>query len=340
MVSLREVALRAGVSPSTASIALRGDKRVKTDTRERVIEIAHALGYVPNGSARDLKRKSKQIIGVLLHDLGGPFYSEVLRGIQHRMHDSGFTPIVGCSAPGNHGALTRLLLEQRVDGAIVLDPLVDKEALIRIARRGLPIVVLDREISESGIYSVMANHEQGAYHATQYLLEEGFRSIAFISGPDDSTHSKARLAGFCRALAQTRQRGVCAGIYAGNFTEDSGCEIAYQIMRDQGRHRVDAVFAANDEMALGVMKAFADVGVVIGQEVAVMGFDDILIAQYARPALTTVRQPMYDIGYHAADLICRALVQDRSSLPTEAVVFPMQLVVRESTKKTTFEGGI
>lgn len=329
MASLKDVAVHAGVSVSTASLALREDPAVKELTRQRIRRVADELGYRPNGIARDLKVKKTDMIAVLLHDLGGPFYSELLRGVQDRSHQRGFTAIVACSAKGKSSAMTRLLRENRVAGAIVLDPVIDESEISSAASEDLPIVVLDRDIHAPHVYAVSADHEGGAYKATRHLLDNGYRRIGFLGGPEDSFHSRMRFDGYRRALVEAGVAFdgdlVCYGL----FTEDSGYDAGFRMFA-KGRHP-DAVFAANDEMAIGLLRSLEEQGLRVPGDVALVGFDDIRLTQYVSPALTTVRQPMYQLGSDAVEQLFQIM---SGHAKVDSVTLSTELVIRHSSGVT------
>lgn len=323
--SLKDVAERAGVSVSTASIALRQDPRVREETRRRIAQAAEELGYRPNGIARDLKTRRTGMIAILLHSLGGPFFSELVRGIEDAAHVSDFMPIVSSSGKDD-SALRRFLLEKRVDGAIILNSNIDEEILQTVASESMPIVVLDRSIHLEHACTVTCDHRAGARRATLHLMETGHPDVAFISGPADSYHGRLRHDGYVDAHASVGRTVDGRMIYHGTFTESSGYDIARQMVADGGVPQ--AIFAANDEMAIGALRAFGELCVRVPQDVAIVGFDDIRLANYVTPSLSTVRQPMYDLGVTAANTLLRMLKGERGFAPDQ---LQTELIVRQSS---------
>ncbi|MCY0869674.1 MAG: LacI family DNA-binding transcriptional regulator, partial [Firmicutes bacterium] len=326
VATIKDVARLAGVSISTVSIALQDDPRVRDTTRQRILAAVSELGYRPNGIARDLKQQRTNTIALFLHDMGGPFYSELVRGVQHAALAEGFSPIVACSSGGVGGDLERLLIEGRVDGAMVLDDAIHESFLRRAAGPQLPIVVLDREIDAEHVYAVTSDHEGGAHAATAHLIAQGCQRIAFISGPKGSIHSLLRQRGYSRALAEA---GIAIDprlVYAGDFTEASGYEVAAGILGEDTLP--DAIFAANDEMALGVLKAASESGLQVPADFLLVGFDDIRLTQYTVPTLTTVHQQMFEIGVVGTQTLIAAL---RGQDPLCQQVLATELMVRDST---------
>ncbi len=328
MVTIKDVARLAGVSIATTSMALNNQARVKESTRNKVLEAAAALQYRPNGLARDLKVQRTELIGVLLHDLGGPFYSELLRGIQDVADSNGYTAIVVRSAGGKGTAIDRFLFESRVDGAIVLDPHIDDQTIRKVASRNLPVVLLDREIQVPYVYRVNANHEEGAYTATRHLISMGLKDIAYIGGPADSAHNILRFKGYQRALAEYHIPVPTRLTFHGGFTEKGGYTAAYTMIAQ--KLIPEGIIAANDEMAIGVLGAFKNLGIRVPEDVALVGFDDIRLAQYVTPSLTTVSQPMYELGTVATHILFRALQGEEE---IEPITLPTEIVIRQSSMK-------
>jgi LacI family transcriptional regulator len=326
VATIKDVARLAGVSISTVSIALQDDPRVRDTTRQRILAAVRELGYRPNGIARDLKQQRTNTIAVFLHDLGGPFYSELLSGVQHAALEEGVSPIIACSSGGVGGDLERLIMEGRVDGAMVLDDAIQESFLRRAAGAHLPIVVLDREIVADYVYAVTSDHEGGAHAATVHLIDRGCRRIAFISGPGRSIHSLLRQQGYKRALNEAGLHIDPGLVYAGDFTETSGFDVASTILGSDPLP--DAIFAANDEMALGTLRAAAERGLRIPDDFLLVGFDDIRLTQYTLPTLTTVHQQMFEIGVVGTQTLIAAL---RGQTPLRQQVLATELIVRGST---------
>lgn len=330
MATIRDVARGAAVSVSTVSLAFSQPHRVAEDTRLRVQKAAQDLGYRPNGTARDLRNRKTNTIGVLLHNLSGPFYSELIRGVEEVADALGFTTIAaGCSPNKGQGSI-RLLHEARLDGAIVLDPSIESPELLRYADKSLPVVVLDRSLSRDFqspyITAVAADHELGGYLAGQHLIAQGHRRFGFIAGPVDSEDSRLRHMGFYRALHAADVDTVTIPVVHSDFTEPGGMR-AMTALLDKG-WGLDAVFAANDEMAIGALHVLEERQINVPETVAVMGFDDIRLARYVTPSLSTIHQPMYELGQAAMRTLQKALSGD-TEIPV--AVLPVTLVARAST---------
>lgn len=334
MATLKDVAKLAGVSIGTASSALNRYAGVKDSTRKKVLEAASLLNYRPNGAARDLKTQKTDTIAVFLHDLAGPFYSELIRGIQDVADEYEYATIASRGGKGRNTTWTRLLLEGRVDGAIVLDPTVPDEVIRSTVGPTLPIVLLDRILDTPYCLYVAADHEGGAYQVTRHLLETGMRRVAFVSGPADSHDSNLRFKGYQRALKEFGIETDHGLIFHGDFTERSGELVARAML--SCNELPEGVFAANDEMALGIIHGCESSEIRVPDQMAVVGFDDITVASYINPALTTVRQPMYELGGAAARNLFRAIRGDKDIPP---VILPTQLILRDSSRFYARGGG-
>ncbi|WDL96094.1 LacI family DNA-binding transcriptional regulator [Alicyclobacillus sp. ALC3] len=334
MSTIKDVAKAANVSLSTVSLALRSDPKVKESTRRRVLEVARELQYRPNGIARDLKTRKTDTICILLHDLGGPFYSELIRGVQEVAKSSGYNTIASGSLGGRNGSAVKLLSERRVDGAIVLAPDVEDEVIVQAAGEDLPIVVLDRELTGDFVYSVRVDNEQGGYQVTRHLLEMGNRRIVFVGGPADSFDAELRYRGYAKAMGEFSALVSKRFDYNGQFTEQGGYTVG-KVLGAQPE-LPDAIFASNDEMALGILRAFEEKGIRVPDDVALAGFDNIRIAEYVRPPLTTVQQPMYEMGAVAAQLLLQAL---SGSKALGSVRLATNLVARQSSQRHVSQGN-
>lgn len=304
MVTIKDVAKHAGVALSTASYALSGSDKVSPKTREVVLQAAKELNYQKNGFAMDLKRKSTKTILLILSDLSGPYYSELIRGTQEVTLSNGFDLIACSSVGGADSTAYKFLQERRVDGAIVLDPNISEHLLRESAREGCPIVVMDRYVEGDFIMNVAADNVQGGYEATRYLIGQGHRDIAWIGGPSNSLGSQHRKEGYLKAL---QEEGIVntKWMLVGNFTEEGGYHSTKVLLMQE--ERPTAIFYGNDEMAIGGYKALREFGLSVPEDVSIVGFDDIQVAEYLSPPLTTVRQPKYEMGTMAAHLVFQAM---------------------------------
>ncbi|CAM3391144.1 MULTISPECIES: LacI family DNA-binding transcriptional regulator [Saccharibacillus] len=301
MVSIKDIAKKAGVSISTVSYALNGSSKVTDETSSRILAIAEELHYVPNAAARTLKKRESRIIGVFLTDFRGDVYGDLLDGVKRVLNREGYDMIV-CSGMQSH----RMLPERMIDGAIILDSGFGSEEILRYADRGHRIVVLDRELIHPNINRVLLDNQAGAEAAMNHLLERGHRNLYVVTGPEDSYDSNQRLAAV-RQMAEARPDVRLTEIRS-NF-EKQGGEVAARQIVDEYEGPV-AVFCLNDEMAVGISNALNGTELKIGEQVHLIGFDNIELAKYLQPRLATVDYSRPKWGAAAAEHLLNILSGD------------------------------
>lgn len=328
MATIKDVAKLAGVAVSTASYALNNSDKISLATKQRVEEAAKTLNYQKNGFASDLKREKTNTIALILSDLSGPYYSELIKGVQDVATSNGYDLIACSSIGGRQSTAFKFLREKRVDGAIILAHNIDDEIAIESAREGFPLVFLDRKLENDNIYEVEVDNEDGGFMATEYLIKQGNKEIAYVSGPSNSFDSYQRFTGYTRAL---QHYGMCFHSkwkISGDFTREGGYRATKLLIAQ--KKLPEAIFYANDEMAIGALEAFAENGINVPGDVSIIGFDDIDISEYVSPPLTTISQPKYEVGALAVHLIFQVLegehVDHHYKLHTK-------LVERNSVKK-------
>ncbi|RCX18566.1 LacI family transcriptional regulator [Fontibacillus phaseoli] len=332
MATIKDVAKLAGVALSTASYALSGDSKVSAKTREKVLEAARQLNYHKNGFAMDLKRSRTNTIALILTDLSGPFYSELIRSVQDVALSNGYDLVACSSMGGRESTAVKYLREKRVDGAIVLAQNISDEILLNAAGSGFPIIAMDRLTTGEGLISVVVDGELGGYKATRHLIDKGHRSIAYISGPTNSYDNSVRYQGYLRAMHEAGLEEKAKWRLTGNFVRDGGYK-ATKMMLMQGEIP-SAVFYGNDEMAIGGIKAMKEDGFSVPDDISVIGFDDIQLAEYVQTPLTTIRQPMYDSGSLAGHLLFQLLNNEQVN---DSYKLKVELIERQSVKTVAAE---
>lgn len=329
--TIRDVARRADVSVASVSRVLTGAGPVTDVTRKKVLDAVEALQYVPHSGARSLSTSKTHTIGVILPDLYGDFFSELIRGMDVAARALGYHLIVSSSHDDAEEASAAIRsMRGRVDGLIVLSPHLDAANLAASLAGRLPILLMNGG-AEVGRPSIVVDNHGAAVQAVEHLIATGRRRIAHISGPQGNLEAEARLAGYLEAMAAA---GLETTVLDGEFTQASGHAAGDRLVAMP--ERPDAVFAANDIMAVGAMLALQEAGVRVPEDVAMVGFDDVPIAGLVRPGLTTLRIKIAETGRNALERLVR-LINAAGEVAADAaceVVRP-ELVVRPSSDPAT-----
>ncbi|HET9986085.1 MAG TPA: LacI family DNA-binding transcriptional regulator [Longimicrobiales bacterium] len=326
-VTIKDVARGAGVSVATVSRVLNDSGPVREATRRRVWEVASSLRYTPNEAARSLITRSTRTLGVVLPDLHGEFFSEVIRGIDQRAQQERFHLLVS----GSHNERQEIeaalrAMRRRVDGLVLMSPDIDAAGLEANLPHNLPLVLLNCAIGATAVPTITIDNFGGATAMVRHLVGLGHRRIGFIAGPARNYDAAERLRGYREAM---REAGLdpAGSEEPGDFTESGGHRGAARLLARPARPT--AIFAANDAMAVGAMSALREAGVSIPDDVAVAGFDDIPIARYLSPALTSVHVPIAELGARAVERLFSALA-GRAERARRPEVLGTRLVVRRS----------
>ncbi|MEY3692381.1 MAG: hypothetical protein RLZZ388_552 [Bacillota bacterium] len=322
MPTIKDVARKAGVSVSTASYALNNVPLVNPETRKRVMEVAEAINYHPNASARNLKTKKTNNIGVFVYGFSGPVFSEILEGINKVVHARNMNILV---SSGQSSSM--MLREKQVDGAIIFDSGFDKKVIVQYAKNS-PVVVLDTFLKGKNIYPSVMDNDLLVHQLIRQMINQGYQRFVYVSGPKDAFNNKERYKGYLQALQEAGLKSQ--HYYQGDFTTPSGYQAGKTIVAM--KTRPDFVFCANDEMALGVMEALREAGVGVPEAIGVAGFDgSYLNNPYIKPSLTTVSIDHYAWGQTAATFLIDALQQ---SGEVKGVLKPIgKIIIKESTQR-------
>lgn len=330
-VSVKDVAARAGVSVGTVSNVLNRPGKVSPDTVRRVQEAIDALGFVRNDAARQLRAGHSRSIGLVVLDVGNPFFTDVARGAERRAAESDLSILLGNSDDdaSREARYLDLFEQQRVYGVLITPAGDVAERLERLRARGIPAVLVDRPSDGGGFSSVAVDDVGGGYLAVRHLLDTGRRRIAFVGGPASTRQVSDRLAGARRAVAEESDASLEV-IETSALTVLEGRAAGEQLRVRSADERPDAVFAANDLLAMGVLQALVMLGsVAVPEDVAIIGYDDIDFASAAVVPLSSIRQPSELIGQRAVELLLSAIEGGR---PAEQVTFQPELIVRHSTR--------
>lgn len=327
---MRDVADRAGVSVTSVSHVINQTRLVSDDLRERVLTAMNELGYQPNALARSLRRKETYTIGVIMTNSADPFFAEVTRGVEDACFEQGYN-IILCNSDSDLDKelfYTNELIKKRVDGILFLAAGGKSTEHIRtMQERRIPLVVVDRYIPDLAVDTVLVDNAYGGWLATRHLIELGHQRIGCITGPSDLTLSAERVTGFRRALQEAGLPIDETLIVKGNFQYETGFQAAHQFLTRPTPPT--AIFACNDLMAIGVINAAVKQGWQVPDRLSVIGFDDIRMAAYTNPLLTTVAQPKYEMGSIATTMLLERIHQQEMA-PRQKLL-ETQLVVREST---------
>lgn len=328
MTTIKDVAREAGVSIATVSRVLNNVGPVDEDTRERVQHVARRLKYVPSALGRSLSMKKTDAIGLLLPDLFGEFFSEVLRGSDQTAQQAHYHLVVSSSHNNKEeirAALT--MMRGRVDGLVIMSPHIDAETLNENLPHSLPVVLLNCYVESDKFDSLNIDNYGGAFAMTRHLLEHGHRRVAIIKGTEKNIDAAQRLSGYCDAMRQFGGELDERLQTSGTFSEASGYDAAIALL--ELHPRPTAIFASNDSMAIGALSALRDKSVEVPQEIALAGFDDVPIAAYLTPTLTSVKVGIHHLGVRAIETLLHA-VRNKNAHHKQQVVLPTELSLRES----------
>jgi LacI family transcriptional regulator len=329
-VTIKDVARLAGVSVATVSRVLNASAPVREATRERVLEIARELRFSPNTAARTLSRQRAGALGVVLPDLYGEFFSELLRGIDQEAQRAGHSLLVSSTHHDSRGiGVAVRAMRGRVDGLLVMAPDVSGPLLADVLPSGVPTVLLNGPAVDADVYEITVDNFGGARAMTRHLISLGHDRIGFIAGAVLNHEAHERERGHQAALLEAGIAGDPALNVRGNFNEEGGWRGTQELLALASPPTV--IFAANDAMAVGALSALREAGVSVPAEVAVVGFDDIPVARFLNPPLTSVRVGIAALGERATALLLAALAE--RSPPGSASrreILPAELVIRDS----------
>lgn len=331
-VTIREIARLAQVSLGTVSNVLNNPKMVAPPTRARVLEAIEQTGFVRSTAAHQLRVGKSRTVGVVLLDIANPFFAEMVQGAEHVLRDKGYVLMV-CSSDEStereHRYL-RVLEEHRVDGLLIAPVERDLKTVAALAGRGIPTVLLDRDAGSLDLCSVTVDDVRGGELAASHLIELGHEVIGLVNGPVSIRQCADRRKGARRALRRARHRPstVLCEIAVSALTVDLGEEAVGPLL--SSTPRPTAVMCANDLLALGVLKGLTNAGVGVPDDMALVGYDDVTFASMLSPALTSVRQPKYELGASAAELLLEETAES-SRHEHRSVRFEPELVVRASS---------
>lgn len=322
MVTIKDVAKACGYSVSTVSYALNDSDNIPQVTKDKIWAVAKKLKYYPNAAARNLKSKSTNNIGFFISGFSGPVYHKIYDGVAEVINKSNYHLIITFSQNAK-----KMIRERQIDAAIIMCPQVEDSVIEHANRLGMPVFLLDRlENGDEHTYSHMLDSYTGASLATQELVDEGHKTIAYLSGIVGSFVDQERYRAF-HSVIEAADSSIQEKVYFGNFTEESGYQLVQSL---QGQLPFDAIFCANDEMAIGFIKGCNEFGIKVPDDVSVIGFDNVDLGHYINGGLTTIDVNQSKWGSEVAEDLL--LVLEGKHVDKQKVC-PVELHLRNTTRK-------
>ncbi|SHJ80771.1 LacI family DNA-binding transcriptional regulator [Tepidibacter formicigenes] len=331
-ITIKDIAKFAGVSATTVSKIINNkDENISDATRQRVLDLMKEYNYVPNKIAKSLVTKKTNTIGLVIPDIRNPFFPELARGAEDRANEKGYN-IIFCNTDDDaekEEKYINMLVEKMVDGIVFTASSRRGSEFNKGNKFSVPIVVVDRDIDIEGIKGkVTVDNFIGGYQGTKHLLDLGHREILFLSGPLKSKTSINRLEGYKKALKEFNVDFDEEYVIEGNYKSQWG----YEAVKNIGNKiKYTALFCGNDLIAIGAIKALKEMKLKVPDDVSIVGFDDIYMSSLIDPELTTIRQPNYEMGYKAIDILIDALENKEKNVKKIDLI--PQLIIRKSTLK-------
>jgi LacI family transcriptional regulator len=330
MPTINDVAKRAGVAPITVSRVINNSGYFSEETRQRVEAAIAELGYVPNRLARGLRTKQTNTLALVMTDITNPFFTTVARGVEDTAGEADYT-VTFCNTDESEAKEQKylnLLIQQQVDGILLVPARSTPDSVNYLQKHSTPVVVLDRRMPGGETDVVRCDSEKGAYHLVRLLLDLGHRRIAILGGPEGVSTAEDRLSGYRQAMEEEGLKDYKELVQVGSFTQSSGYEMAKQAV--SLTTRPTAIFAANNFIAFGALKALQESGLKVPEDLALVAFDDLPPALVIFPFLTVAAQPAYEMAQEATKLLL-ARLQNDTARECQEIILPTELIVRQSS---------
>lgn len=334
-VNIKIIAEKAGVSTATVSRVLSGYPGVREKTKKKVTKITSELNYEVDGIARSLRQKKTYKIGVIVGNVLSQFYSTLAKSIEDVANKYGYSVILcnGDDNPEKELKYLKVLRSSRVDGIIIAPTGKNSDYVNNLMQSNIKVVLVDRLIDGVDCDAVVVDNEKGAYTAVKYLTDNGYKKIAIIDGFIDRTTGKERLNGYLRALSDNNIARNDDFIKIRDFKKRSGIVLAKELL--ENKNKPQAIFVANLDLTLGVLLTIKNLGLKIPDDIAVIGFDDSDWAQIVEPPLTTISQPVYDLGSTAAEMLIKNIENNNYEKEKLIITLNTRLIERDSIKKVS-----
>jgi LacI family transcriptional regulator len=329
MANIHDVAKLAGVAPITVSRVINNNGYVSEATRQRVEAAVLELNYIPNALGPSLRSKRTMTLALVLSDITNPFWTTVARGVEDTANARGYHIIIGNTdeAVEKQESYLSFLMMKQVDGFLLVP--ASSHSSISLQKRRIPFVLLDRHIPGERLDSVRGDSVKGAYELTRHLLDLGHSHITIITGRQDNTTACDRVEGFMQAMQEAGQ-AANHQVFWGEYNQETGYKYACQAL--EAKPRPTAIFACNNFIAIGVMRALRDAGVRVPEDMSVVAFDDLPQAITIDPFFTVASQPAYEMGTRATELLLSRLANEGPAEPQD-IVLPVEIIVRKSSGK-------
>lgn len=331
MANIHDVARLAGVAPITVSRVINNNGYVSEKTRQSVEAAIEELAYVPNALGPSLRSKRTMTLALVLSDITNPFWTTVARGVEDTANENGYHIIIGNTdeSPEKQSDYLTFMLQKQVDGFLLVPASSNMTSSDIFQRQRVPFVVLDRQILGDDYDSVHSDSEGGAYELTKHLLDLGHKHIAVITGRQDNSAAKDRVRGFHQAVEKAGLDGN-QQVYWGEFNQETGYQYTLEILR--ATPRPTAIFATNNFIAIGAMRALRDKKLSVPNDMSVVAFDDLPAAITIDPFFTVASQPAYEMGVKATELLIARLAGEAPKDQQE-IILPVEIIVRQSSAK-------
>ena len=337
-ITIKDIAKALGLSTSTVSRALRGSYEISAETRKLVLEYAEKLNYRPNPIAQSLKEKRSRSIGIVVCEIANNFFSQVINGIESVAYKKGYYVIISQSHESfeREVANAQYLASRSVDGLLVSlsTETTDLSYLNKLHDKGLPIVFFDRITEEMSTHKVIANNFNGAYQATEHLIRSGFERIAHLTISPHLSITKERLAGYKAALADNRvpfDESLIKYCKYGGLHEEEMDQAVESLLTQP--NKPDAIVAASDKLSTGCLAALTKKKIRVPEDIGLVGFTNSLLTDIFHPALTSVRQPAFEMGQVAMEMLIQIIESKHPVTKFETRVLNTELTVRSSSQK-------
>ena len=344
-ITIKDIAKALGLSTSTVSRALRDSHEISPETKRIVLEYAEKNNYHPNPIALSLKERRSRSIGVIVCEIANSYFSQVINGIESIAYENGYNVIVAQSRESFEREISNLqyLTSRSIDGLIISVSTESKDFsyLKELHNKKMPIVFVDRIVDDIETHKVSADNFKGAYNATQHLIECGYRRIAAITNPESLSISKERLAGYKTAL---KDNGISIDDEIIKFCQHGGMifqevqEVVNELLAIE--NRPTAIFAAADKLTTNCLRIFKAKGISVPDEMGLIGFSNIDLAELIEPPLSVIRQPAFEMGEVATKLLLQIIESKRPVTDFEIRVLPTELMIRGSTKKLSTKANM